>query len=288
MAEYAHPELLVSTDWADQHKSNEGVRLVEVDVETSAYAQGHIPGAIAWAWNSQLCDTVKRDIVPWGQLEDLLTTSGIAPDTTIVLYGDNNNWFAAWAFWQLKIYGHNDVRLLNGGRKKWIAEGRELSKEVPSYAKSRYSKPRSFDYSIRALLPKVMESVSNGAAQLVDVRSPQEFTGEILAPPGLPETCQRGGHIPGARSIPWGKACNDDGTFKSAEELRALYKGEGVDGSKPVIAYCRIGERSSHSWFVLKYLLGYENVVNYDGSWTEWGNLVAAPIERGAAKSAAA
>ncbi|MGA8596994.1 MAG: sulfurtransferase [Bryobacteraceae bacterium] len=288
MAEYAHPELLVSTDWVDRHKSDENVRLVEVDVETSAYAQGHIPGAIAWAWNSQLCDTVKRDIVPWDQLQNLLTSSGIGPATTIVLYGDNNNWFAAWAFWQLKIYGHNDVRLLNGGRKKWIAEGRELNKEVPSYAKSQYPRPRSFDYSIRALLPKVMESVSNGAADLVDVRSPQEFTGEILAPPGLPETCQRGGHIPGARCIPWGKACNDDGTFKSVEELRALYNSEGIDGSKPVIAYCRIGERSSHSWFVLKYLLGYENVVNYDGSWTEWGNLVAAPIERGAAKTAAA
>jgi thiosulfate/3-mercaptopyruvate sulfurtransferase len=288
MAEYAHPELLVSTDWVDQHKNDEGVRLVEVDVETSAYAQGHIPGAIAWAWNSQLCDTVKRDIVPWQQLQGLLTTSGIAPDTTIVLYGDNNNWFAAWAFWQLKIYGHKDVRLLNGGRKKWIAEGRELSKDVPSYAQSRYPKPSSFDSSIRAFLPKVMESISSGAAHLVDVRSPQEFTGEILAPPGLPETCQRGGHIPGARSIPWGKACNDDGTFKSAEELKALYQSEGVDGSKPVIAYCRIGERSSHSWFVLKYLLGYANVVNYDGSWTEWGNLVGAPIERGAAQSAAA
>jgi thiosulfate/3-mercaptopyruvate sulfurtransferase len=169
MAEYAHPELLVSTDWVDQHKSDEGVRLVEVDVETSAYAQGHIPGAIAWAWNSQLCDTVQRDIVPWEQLESLLTASGIKPDTTIVLYGDNNNWFAAWALWQLKIYGHNDVRILNGGRKKWIAEGRELTKDVPSYTKSRYPKPASFDFSIRALLPKVMESISNGAAHLVDV-----------------------------------------------------------------------------------------------------------------------
>jgi thiosulfate/3-mercaptopyruvate sulfurtransferase len=288
MAEYANPDVLVSTGWVEQHKGDKGVRLVEVDVETSAYDQGHIPRAIAWAWNSQLCDTVKRDIVPWEQLQNLLSASGIAPDTTIVIYGDNNNWFAAWAFWQLKIYGHRDVRLLNGGRKKWIAEGRELTQEVPSYARTTYSKPDSFDFSIRALLPKVVESLAGGNVALVDVRSPQEFTGEILAPPGLPETCQRGGHIPGARSIPWGKACNDDGTFKSADELKALYAAEGIDGSKPVIAYCRIGERSSHSWFVLKYLLGFDKVVNYDGSWTEWGNLVGAPVERGAAKTAAA
>ena len=288
MAEYAHPEVLVSTDWVEQHKGDPGVRLVEVDVETSAYDQGHIPGALGWAWNTQLCDTVKRDIVPWEKLQQLLSESGISPDTTIVLYGDNNNWFAAWAFWQLKIYGHRDVRILNGGRKKWLAEGRELAKDVPQYAKTNYARPDSFDYSIRALLPKVLESLSGNTSHLVDVRSPQEFSGEILAPPGLPETCQRGGHIPGARSIPWGKACNDDGTFKSRDELASLYKGEGVDGSKPVIAYCRIGERSSHSWFVLKYLLGYDNVVNYDGSWTEWGNLVAAPIERGAAAKATA
>ena len=288
MAEYAHPEVLVSTDWAEKHKGDSGVRLVEVDVETSAYDQGHIPGAIAWAWNTQLCDTLQRDIVPWERLQQLLNESGISPDTTIIIYGDNNNWFAAWAFWQLKIYGHKDVRLLNGGRKKWIAEGRELTKEVPQYAKTSYAKPDSFDYSSRALLPKVLETLSGKSAHLVDVRSPQEFSGEILAPPGLPETCQRGGHIPGARSIPWGKACNEDGTFKSADDLAAVYKAEGIDGSKPVIAYCRIGERSSHSWFALKYLLGYDNVVNYDGSWTEWGNLVAAPIEKGAAAKATA
>jgi thiosulfate/3-mercaptopyruvate sulfurtransferase len=288
MAEYAHPEVLVSTDWVEKHKGDSGVRLVEVDVETSAYDQGHIPGAIAWAWNTQLCDTLKRDIVPWERLQQLLNESGISPDTTIIIYGDNNNWFAAWAFWQLKIYGHKDVRLLNGGRKKWIAEGRELTKEVPQYAKTSYSKPDSFDYSIRVMLPKVLETLSGKSAHLVDVRSPQEFSGEILAPPGLPETCQRGGHIPGARSIPWGKACNEDGTFKSADDLAAVYKAEGIDGSKPVIAYCRIGERSSHSWFALKYLLGYDNVVNYDGSWTEWGNLVAAPIEKGAAAQATA
>lgn len=288
MAEYAHPEVLVSTDWVDQHKNDANVRLVEVDVDTAAYDQGHIPGAIAWAWNSQLCDTVRRDIVPWEQLQGLLTSAGIAPDTTVVIYGDNNNWFAAWALWQLKIYGHKDVRLLNGGRRKWLAEGREVTNQVPSYPKSSYPKPAKIDESLRIYLPKVQEAVSQKSAHLIDVRSPQEYTGEILAPPGLPETCQRGGHIPGARSVPWGKACNEDGTFKSADELKSLYGAEGVDGSKQVIAYCRIGERSSHTWFVLKYLLGYENTVNYDGSWTEWGNLVGAPIEKGAAATAGA
>jgi thiosulfate/3-mercaptopyruvate sulfurtransferase len=254
-------------------------------VDTAAYDQGHIAGAIAWAWNSQLCDTILRDIVPWTELQKLLSSAGITPKTTIVIYGDNNNWFAAWAFWQLKIYGHKDVRLLNGGRKKWLSEGRELSKDVPTYSKSTYDETAGTDLSIRAFLSQVSEAVSKNAAALVDVRSPQEFTGEILSPPGLPETCQRGGHIPGARNIPWGKACNDDGTFKTADELKALYKAEGIDGSKPIIAYCRIGERSSHSWFVLKYLLGYKGVVNYDGSWTEWGNLVGAPIEKGSAAS---
>jgi thiosulfate/3-mercaptopyruvate sulfurtransferase len=288
MPDYAHPEVLVSTDWLEDHKNDKNVRLIEVDVDTSAYDQGHIAGAVAWAWNSQLCDPVKRDIVSWPQLQKLLTDTGISPDTTIVIYGDNNNWFAAWAFWQLKVYGHKDVRLLNGGRKKWFSEGRELSKDIPTYSKTTYEQSSEPDLSIRAFLPQVSEAVAKNAVALVDVRSPQEFTGEILAPPGLPETCQRGGHIPGARNIPWGKACNEDGTFKSADELKALYKAEGIDGSKPIVAYCRIGERSSHSWFVLKYLLGYGGVVNYDGSWTEWGNLVGAPIERGAAASAVA
>ena len=187
----------------------------------------------------------------------------------------------------MKIYGHKDVRLLNGGRKKWLAEGRELSDQVPSYQPTSY-KADEPDLSLRAFLPQVLEAVKKGRTSLVDVRSPQEFTGEILAPPGLPETCQRGGHIPGARSIPWGKACNDDGTFKSFDELKALYGGEGIDGNNPVISYCRIGERSSHTWFVLKYLLGLQNVTNYDGSWTEWGNLVGVPVERGAAKAVSA
>ena len=287
MSNYVHPEMIVSTDWVAAHHGDRTVRIVEVDVDTKAYDEGHVPDAIAWAWNTQLCDTVRRDILSKAQVEELMSSSGISNATTVVIYGDNNNWFAAWALWQMKIYGHADVRLMNGGRKKWLSEGRKVSTAAPQPARTTYraSEP---DLTLRAMLPQVEAASAGGAAALVDVRSPQEFTGEILAPPGLPETCQRGGHIPGARSIPWGKACNDDGTFRSYDELRALYGAEGIDGSKPVIAYCRIGERSSHSWFVLKYLLGYRNVTNYDGSWTEWGNLVGAPIERGAATAARA
>jgi len=282
MSEYAHPETLVSTEWVARHAGDPQVRVVEVDVDTQAYHEGHVPGAIAWAWNSQLSDTVRRDILSQEQFETLMGASGITPETTLVIYGDNHNWFAAWALWQAKIYGHRDARMMNGGRKKWLAEGRELSTEVPRLAPTTY-RAKAADLSLRALLPQVRQASANRSAALVDVRSPAEFTGEILAPPGLPETAQRGGHIPGARSIPWSKACNDDGTFQSADDLRALYAGEGIDGSRPVIAYCRIGERSSHTWFVLKYLLGFDNVTNYDGSWTEWGNLVGAPIEKGAA-----
>jgi thiosulfate/3-mercaptopyruvate sulfurtransferase len=284
MAEYAHPETLVSTDWVEAHRNDSNVRVVEIDVDTKAYDEAHVPGAIAWAWNTQLCDTVRRDILSQQQFEDLMNKSAIKPDTTVVLYGDNNNWFAAWALWQMKMYGHKDVRLMNGGRKKWLAEGREVSTEAKTYPATSEYRAIGPDNSLRAFLPEVQATLNGGTA-LVDVRSPQEFTGEILAPPGLPETCQRGGHIPSARSIPWGKACNDDGTFKSYDELKQLYGSEGVDGSGPVIAYCRIGERSSHTWYVLKYLLGYGNVKNYDGSWTEWGNLVGAPVERGAAKA---
>jgi thiosulfate/3-mercaptopyruvate sulfurtransferase len=273
------PEVLVSTEWVAQHRTDPNVRSVEVDVDTAAYDQGHVPGALGWNWTTELCDTVIRDIVPKGKLEELLGRSGITPQTTIVLYGDNNNWFAAWAFWQLKVYGHEDVRLMNGGRKKWLAEGRELETTTAPPAPTSY-KAKDPDSSIRAFLPEVQSAYRRGDTVLVDVRSPQEFTGEILAPPGLPETCQRGGHIPGAKSIPWGKACNDDGTFKSREELEALYGAQGVTPDKNVIAYCRIGERSSHTWFVLKYLLGFKNVRNYDGSWTEWGNLVGAPVEK--------
>jgi thiosulfate/3-mercaptopyruvate sulfurtransferase len=285
MAEYAHPEVLVSTEWVAAHAHDPNVRIAEVDVDTKAYDEGHVPGAIGWAWNTQLCDTLRRDILSKQQFEELMVSSGITPDTTLVIYGDNNNWFAAWALWQAKIYGHKDVRLMNGGRKKWIAESRELTKDAPQIRRTSYA-AKAPDLSLRAFLPAVQAASSNRSAAMVDVRSPQEFTGEILSPPGLPETCQRGGHIPGARNIPWGKAANDDGTFKSADELKALYGAEGIDGSRPVIAYCRIGERSSHTWFALKYLLGFDNVTNYDGSWTEWGNLVGAPVEKGVAASA--
>ena len=281
MADYAHPEVLVSANWVAENADNPSVRIVEVDVDTKAYEEGHIPGALGWAWNTQLCDTVQRDIIPPRAFEELMAGSGIGNDTTVILYGDNNNWFAAWALWQLKVYGHRDVRLMNGGRKKWVAEGRDLTIDAPTFSAAQYTVSGG-DSSIRAFLADVRKSVADGSHEMVDVRSPDEFSGKILSPPGLPETCQRGGHIPGASNIPWAKACNDDGTFKSRDELDALYSAAGITGTKPVIAYCRIGERSSHSWFVLNYLMGLDNVTNYDGSWTEWGNLVGAPIERGA------
>ena len=281
MSDYANPRVLVSTQWVEEHKDDSNVRVVEVDVDTAAYDHGHIPGALGWNWQSQLCDTVRRDIIPKKEFENLMSASGIGQDTTVVLYGDNNNWFAAWAFWQLKIYGHQSLKLMNGGRKKWLAEGRELTKEVPKYPRANY-RASAPDFSLRAMMQPVYKAMENRSAVLIDVRSPAEFTGEILAPPGLPETCQRGGHIPGAKGIPWSVACNDDGTFKSADELKKIYGDKGVNGDQPVIAYCRIGERSSLTWFVLKYLLGYQDVRNYDGSWTEWGNLVGAPVERGA------
>jgi len=271
--------VLVTTDWVAEHLNDPKTRVVEVDVDTKAYSEGHIPGSLGWDWGRQLCDTLRRDIIPRLQFEKLMGESGIGNDTTVVLYGDNNNWFAAWAFWQLKIYGHSDVRLMDGGRKKWLAESRDLTQEAPKPRPAAY-RAQEPDFSIRSFLPQVQEASSKRSADLVDVRSPQEFTGEILAPPGLPETCQRGGHVPGAKSIPWARACNEDGTFKSPEELKQLYGAAGITGAKPVIAYCRIGERSSHTWFVLKYLLGFRDVRNYDGSWTEWGNLVAAPVEK--------
>jgi thiosulfate/3-mercaptopyruvate sulfurtransferase len=286
MPDYAHPESLVSTEWVAQHAHDASVRVVEVDVDTAEYSKGHVPGALGWNWTTQLSDTVRRDILSKSHFERLMAESGIANSTTVVLYGDNNNWFAAWALWQMKMYGHKDVRLMNGGRKKWLAEGREVSTDSPKVTAASYTASGP-DNSLRAYLDQVQAAVQGKTSALVDVRSPAEFTGEILAPPGLPETCQRGGHIPGARSIPWGKVCNDDGTFKSYDELKALYGGEGVDGSKPTIAYCRIGERSSHTWFVLTELLGYDHVRNYDGSWTEWGNLVGAPVERGSAAAKA-
>ena len=286
MQEYAHPESLVSTEWVAQHGNDANVRVVEVDVDTAEYSKGHVPGALGWNWTTQLSDTVRRDILSKSHFEKLMAEAGISNDTTVILYGDNNNWFAAWALWQMKMYGHKDVRLMNGGRKKWLAEGRDVSTDAPTITPAKYAASGP-DNSLRAFLDQVQAAVQGKTSALVDVRSPAEFTGEILAPPGLPETCQRGGHIPGARSIPWGKVCNDDGTFKSFDELKALYGGEGVDGSKPTIAYCRIGERSSHTWFVLTELLGYNHVRNYDGSWTEWGNLVGAPVERGSAAAKA-
>jgi len=272
-------DVLVSTDWVAQHKSDPNVVVVEVDANIATYNENHIPGARGWNWQTQLADTMRRDILGKADLEKLLGKSGIGNNTTIILYGDNNNWFAAWAFWQLKMYGHQDVRLMNGGRKKWLAENRELAKEVPTPKPAKYL-AAGFKESFRALLPQVQTAIKSSSAVLVDVRSPDEFTGKVLAPAGLPETAQRGGHIPGAKNIPWAKACHDDGTFKTVDELKALYAGTGVTPDKNVIAYCRIGERSSHTWFVLKYLLGYPNVSNYDGSWTEWGNLVGAPVAR--------
>lgn len=279
MTDYAHPEVLVSTDWVDEHKDDAKVAVVEVDVDTAAYQEGHIPGAVGWNWQTQLCDTLQRDIISQGDLEKLLGESGIGNDTTIVLYGDNNNWFAAWALWQLKLYQHDDVRIMDGGRKKWFAEGRGVNTESPTPEQTTYT-VKGLDSELRILLPEVQEALKSDKTTLVDVRSPDEFTGKILSPPGLPETCQRGGHIPKAQNIPWGMACKEDGTFKNADELKELYASKGVTPEKDVIAYCRIGERSSHSWFALKYLLGYPNVKNYDGSWTEWGNLVGAPVEK--------
>ena len=275
----AASSVLVTTDWVAQHGKDAAVRVVEVDVDTTAYDQGHVPGAAGWNWTTDLCDTQVRDIAPKAKLEDLLGKSGIDNNTSIVLYGDNNNWFAAWAFWQLKMYGHRDVKIMDGGRKKWLAEGREMATEKPAFPAKTY-KASGPDSSLRAFLPEVQQASAAKKAALVDVRSPQEFTGEILAPPGLPETCQRGGHIPGAKSIPWGKNCNEDGTFKSEAELKALYAAQGISGDQPVIAYCRIGERSSLTWFVLKHLLNFGDVKNYDGSWTEWGNLVGVPVEK--------
>ncbi len=280
MADYAHPESLVSTEWVAEHGGEANVRLVEVDVDTSAYAQGHIAGAVGWNWQSQLQQPVRRDLAAKEEIEQLLGSSGIGNDTTVILYGDNNNWFAAWAFWQLKYYGHADVRLMNGGRAKWEAEGRPMTTEVPSPAAAAYTAGEG-DQSIRAYRDQVLALVNAGSVALVDVRSPAEFSGELLAPANLPqEGSQRGGHIPGASNIPWGQAVDEDGAFKSADALRELYGGQGIDGSRETIAYCRIGERSSHTWFALTQLLGFENVRNYDGSWTEWGSIVGAPIEK--------
>jgi thiosulfate/3-mercaptopyruvate sulfurtransferase len=280
MVEYAHPESLVDTQWVADHGNDPNVRLVEVDVDTSAYEQGHIAGAVGWNWQSQLQQSVRRDVVSKEEMEQLLGRSGIDNNTTVVLYGDNNNWFACWAFWQLKYYGHNNAKVMNGGRAKWAAENRPLTTQAPNITPKTY-RASAPNESIRAYRDQVLAAVNAGNVALVDVRSPQEFSGELLAPPNLPqEGSQRGGHIPGAANIPWGQAANEDGTFKSADDLKALYGGKGIDGSEETIAYCRIGERSSHTWFVLTQLLGYDKARNYDGSWTEWGSIVGAPIEK--------
>lgn len=274
-------EVLVSTDWVEEHKGDKNIRLVEVDVDTTAYDSGHIEGAVNWNWTTQLNDQVRRDVLNPEQWAKLLGESGISPDTEIVLYGDNNNWFAAFAYWQLKMFGHEHLRLMNGGRKKWELENRKLVSDVSSVSATEYPVPsKDLDESIRAHQVDVFSALNQTNTALVDVRSPQEFSGEVIAPPGMTETAQRGGHIPGAANIPWAKAVNEDGTFKSVEELKELYAGAGITGDKDIIAYCRIGERSSHTWFVLQELLGYDKVRNYDGSWTEWGSMVGVPIER--------
>jgi len=271
--------VLVSNDWVQEHLNDPGIRIVEVDEDTTAYEKCHVPGALAFNWQTQLQNPVRRDIVSKADLEEMLSEMGIDNNHLIVLYGDNNNWFAAYAFWLLCMYGHEKLALMDGGRTKWLVEGRPVTTDVPRYPRTEY-RAKEPDLTLRAFYPQVRESLGMPTVAFVDVRAPQEFTGEILAPPGLMETAQRGGHIPGARNIPWAQAVREDGTFKSIEELRQLYESHGITPDKEVIAYCRIGERSSHTWFVLKYLLGYPRVRNYDGSWTEWGNIVGAPIER--------
>ncbi len=255
-------------------------RFVEVDVDTTAYDAGHIQSAVGWNWQRDTQDILCRDLLGQAAFEELMNRSGINNNTTVVLYGDNNNWFAAYAFWMMKYYGHADVRLMNGGRKKWVLENRPLTNQVPQVTRATYQAQKP-DSSIRAFRSLVEAAIGKSGFALVDVRSPKEFSGELLAPENLPqEGAQRGGHIPGAANIPWGQAVEEDGTFKSAAALQTLYTSKGISADKQVIAYCRIGERSSHTWFVLKYLLGYPKVVNYDGSWTEWGSSIGVPIEK--------
>jgi thiosulfate/3-mercaptopyruvate sulfurtransferase len=280
---YAHPEILVDTQWVEDHLKDSNARIAEVDYDPKAnYQLGHVPGAVLFDWRQDINDPVSRNVLSKRACEDLLQRAGVNNGSTLVLYGDFNNWFAAFAFWVFKYYGFKDVRIMNGGRKKWLQEDREVNKDIPNYPKGDL-KATDPDKNIRVFLDEVKQSLdAKDRIKMVDVRSPKEFTGEILAPPEYPtEHAQRGGHIPGAENIPWAQAVNDkDGTFKSADELKKLYESKGITPDKEIIAYCRIGERSSHTWFVLKYLLGYPNVKNYDGSWTEWGNMIANPIEK--------
>ena len=281
LMEYANPNVLVDTQWIEDHINDNNVRIAEVDYDPKAnYDLGHIPNAALFDWKKDINDPLSRNIVSRDDCTALLQKAGINNDTILVLYGDFNNWFAAFAFWVFKYYGFKDIRLMNGGRKKWLEEDREISKESPNFSKGNFQAVEP-DESIRVYLDYVRNSVMTQQGTLVDVRSPAEFTGQITAPPEYPtEHAQRGGHIPSAQNIPWGQAVNEDGTFKSVEDLKKLYEPKGITSDKEVITYCRIGERSSHTWFVLKYLLGYPNVKNYDGSWTEWGNMINNPIEK--------
>jgi thiosulfate/3-mercaptopyruvate sulfurtransferase len=281
MGEYANPSALVETDWLEEHLGDAGIRVIEVDEDTTAYEKGHISGAISWNWNTDLHAPVGRDYIDQEGLSRLLGQAGATRDTTLILYGGNNNWFAAYAYWLLRYLGVTNVKLLNGGRKKWELESRSLTQDAPALGAAGYRIEAKIDDGIRAFRDYVLEKVRSRDAALVDVRSPEEYRGEKLAPDHLPqEQAQVPGHIPGAANIPWAKAARDDGSFKSADELRELYEGEGITSDKEVIAYCRIGERSSHTWFALTELLGYGNVKNYDGSWTEYGSLVGVPVEK--------
>ncbi len=279
---YAHPEVLVDTVWVGDHLQDSGVRVAEISEDVTLYDQGHIPGAVHFNWRTQLQDRIRRDWINGEQFENLLGAYGIGNDTTLVLYGDTNNWFATYTFWLCRMYGVERVRILNGGRAKWIAEGRPIVRDTPFYPRATF-RAKNPDLSIRAFRDQVLQRVGAPGAALVDVRSPQEYSGELIVMPAYPqEGAQRGGHIPGAQSIPWSQNVREDGTFKPREDLRRLYESKGVHPDQEVIAYCRIGERSSLTWFTLKYLLGYPRVRNYDGSWTEWGSLVGVPIERSA------